>query len=152
VRTLDRITIRAPRARIFEAASDVERWPAILSHYRWVRFLERETAGGLVEMAAVRPFGPVRYPTWWVSQMSLDAAAGEIRYRHVRGITRGMDVVWRVANEADGGVNVTLEHTWSGPRWPLGGLIADLVIGPVFVHGIASRTLAGLKRHLEDVT
>jgi hypothetical protein len=27
---------------------------------------------------------------------------------------------------------------------------ADLVIGPVFIHGIASRTLAGIKRHVES--
>src|SRR6266513_962333 len=37
-----------------------------------------------------------------------------------------------------------------GPAWPLlGPLAARLVIGPVFIHGIASRTLAGLKRVLE---
>jgi hypothetical protein len=34
---------------------------------------------------------------------------------------------------------------WDGPRWPLvGGVAATQVIGPLFVHGIASRTLAGL--------
>ncbi len=101
-------------------------------------------------MAAWRPFGPVRYPAWWVSEMTLDRAAGEIRYRHVRGITRGMSVVWRMV-EARGGVEVEIVHTWDGPRWPLiGSLAADLVIGPVFIHGIASRTLAGIKRAVED--
>ena len=41
-------------------------------------------------------------------------------------------------------------HQWSGPRWPLiGRAAAELVIGPVFIHGIASRTLAGIKRHVE---
>ena len=141
--------MRAPLASVFEAASEVERWPAILSHYRWVRRLE----GSLVEMAAWRPFGPLRYPTWWVSEMTLDRAAGEIRYRHVRGITRGMKVVWRmveVGGGSGGGVDVEVVHTWDGPAWPLiGRLAADLVIGPVFVHGIASRTLAGIKRAVE---
>ena len=34
-----------------------------------------------------------------------------------------------------------------GPRWPLiGGPPPTWVIGPVFIHGIASRTLAGIKR------
>jgi len=138
--------MRAPLASVFEAASEVERWPAILSHYRWVRRLE----GSLVEMAAWRPFGVFKYPTWWVSEMTLDRAAGEIRYRHVRGITRGMNVVWRmveVGGGSGGGVDVEVVHTWDGPAWPLiGRLAADLVIGPVFVHGIASRTLAGIKR------
>lgn len=134
---------------MFAAASAVERWPKILPHYRWVRLLD----GGLVEMAAWRPFGPLNYPTWWVSEMTLDRPAAEIRYRHVRGITRGMEVVWKlveVGGGRDGGVDVEVVHTWDGPAWPLvGGLAASLVIGPVFVHGIASRTLAGIKRAVE---
>jgi ribosome-associated toxin RatA of RatAB toxin-antitoxin module len=149
VRIVDGIRMRAPLERAFAAASTVERWPAILPHYRWVRRLE----GNLVEMAAWRPFGAFRYPTWWVSEMTVDRAAGEIRYRHVRGITRGMEVVWRlveVGGGCEGGVDVEIVHTWDGPRWPLvGRLAANLVIGPVFIHGIASRTLAGIKRAAE---
>ena len=151
MRTVDRIHVRAPLANAFTVASDVSHWPAILPHYRWVRFLERRGDGGIVEMAARRPFGPVAYPTWWVPEMAVDQARGEIRYRHIRGITTGMDVVWRFASDGIG-VNVTIVHEWAGPGWPLiGRLAADWVIGPVFVHGIASRTLAGLKEHLERV-
>lgn len=161
MRTIDSITIRAPIDRVFALAADVERWPAILPHYRWVRFLERgdgraEAGGGLVEMAAWRPFGPVGYPTWWVSEMRVSTETREIRYRHVRGITRGMDVVWRLrpAGEAGGGGAVAVEivHQWDGPAWPLvGRAAASLVIGPVFIQGIASRTLAGIKRSAEAV-
>jgi len=32
----------------------------------------------------------------------------------------------------------------------IGRPAAELVIGPVFVHGIASRTLAGIARHVEQ--
>jgi len=184
--TVDRITIRAPLERVFRVASDVERWPDILPHYRAVRFLERRDGGGTVEMAAWRPFGPLRYPAWWVSEMTVDRRTGEVRYRHVRGITRGMDVVWRLVPQAEAwarrdavlkdsalqrsaspsppfrvgingavptdGVLVTIVHEWRGPAWPLvGALAADLVIGPVFIHGIASRTLAGIKRFAEGV-
>ncbi len=149
MRTVDRIRVRAPLARAFAAASAVERWPAILPHYRWVRREE----GNLVEMAAWRPFGALRYPTWWVSEMTVDRAAGEIRHRHVRGITRGMEVVWRfveVGGASEGSVDVEIVHTWGGPRWPfVGRLLADFVIGPVFIHGIATRTLAGIKRAVE---
>ena len=150
MRTVDRSRIAAPFDRVFNAASTVTRWPDILPHYRWVRMLD----DGLVEMAAWRPFGLVKYPTWWVSEMTVDRPAGEIRYRHVRGITRGMDVVWRL--EADGGgsgdaVDVEIVHTWEGPPWPLiGHLAANLVIGPIFIHGIASRTLAGIKHAAEN--
>ena len=150
MRTVDRATIHAPLDRVFEIAADVERWPQILSHYRRVRFVERRNGGGTVEMAAWRPFGPVRYPTWWVSEMTVDRPAREIRYRHVRGITSGMEVVWRIASGADG-AKVTVVHRWDGPAWPLvGAAAARLVIGPVFIHGIASRTLAGIKREAEE--
>jgi hypothetical protein len=45
---------------------------------------------------------------------------------------------------------VEIVHEWAGPGWPvIGRLAADRVIGPVFVHGIASRTLAGIRRRAE---
>ena len=60
MRVVDRIRMRAPVERVLAAAADVERWPALLGHYRWVRMLERGADGGLVEMAAWRPFGTPR--------------------------------------------------------------------------------------------
>lgn len=151
MRTIDRLRFRAPLERVLDAAVDVEQWPARLSHYRWVRMLERHSeGGGLVEMAAWRPFGKLSYPTWWVSEMQVDRQAPAVRYRHIRGITRGMDVEWSF--EAAGtDTEVQIVHEWSGPAWPLiGSAAATLVIGPVFIHGIASRTLAGLARHVEQ--
>ena len=149
MRTVDRLAMRAPPARVFEAASNVEQWPALLPHYRWVRMLERRAGGGVVEMAAWRPFGPVGYPTWWVSEMWTDPGAGTVRYRHIRGITAGMDVEWSITPTTEGS-DVTIVHEWTGPGWPLVGRpAAELVIGPVFVHGIASRTLDGIRRAVE---
>jgi uncharacterized membrane protein len=149
MRTVDRTRMRAPIERVLAAAVDVERWPALLPHYRRVRMLERQTDGGLVEMAAWRPFGPFNYPTWWVSEMRVDRAAPAVHYRHVRGITAGMDVVWRLEPAGDD-TEVTIVHDWAGPPWPLvGGAAAAWVIGPVFIHGIASRTLAGIRRAVE---
>lgn len=147
--TVDRIVVRADAARVFTLASDVERWPTFLTHYRWVRCLEQRADHTVVEMAAWRPFGPVRYPVWWVSEMWIEAAARRVRYRHVRGVTTGMDVTWAVGG-TEGAIEVEIIHEWKGPHWPLiGGLAAHAVIGPIFVHGIASRTLAGLKREAE---
>jgi hypothetical protein len=81
--------------------------------------------------------------------MRVDRAAAAVYYRHVRGITTGMDVVWQLGPDGDG-TAVTIVHQWNGPRWPLvGSAAAAWVIGPVFVHGIASRTLAGIKRAVE---
>ena len=149
MRTVDRLLVRAPIERVFDAAAEVERWPDILPHYRWVTMRERSDSRGIVEMAAWRPFGALKYPTWWVSRMEVDQANWQVRYQHIEGITRGMDVVWQLA-EGDGTTEVTIVHQWTGPRWPLiGKAAASLVIGPVFIHGIASRTLAGIARHVE---
>lgn len=149
MRTIDRHHMKAPIERVFRAAMDVEHWPALLSHYRWVRMLERRENGGLVEMAAWRPFGRLKYPTWWVSEMRVDHGNMAIHYRHVRGITTGMDVVWQLETSSEG-TEVMIVHQWSGPPWPLvGPAAADWLIGPVFIQGIASRTLAGIAQYVE---
>ena len=81
--------------------------------------------------------------------MAIDRAAGTVRYRHIRGITKGMDVLWSLVPGPDG-LAVTITHWWDGPAWPLIRVpAARLVILPVFVHAIAQRTLAGLARAAE---
>lgn len=147
--TIDEQIVRAPLERIFTLAADVERWPDHLAHYRYVTMRQRDPrGGGLVTMSANRPFGPLDWPTWWESEMEVRRPGGErppaIRFRHVRGITTGMDVEWTFVPDADGTL-VRILHVWNGPRWPfIGPLAARAVIGPIFIHGIASRTLAGL--------
>jgi len=152
--TVDEQVVRAPLLSIFNLAADVERWPAILKHYRYVRFVERRRdGGGIVDMSANRPFGPVQWPTYWQSKMqiirpSADSAAS-IRFAHIAGVTTGMEVEWTF-KEVAGGTHVRIVHLWNGPNVPVvGSSAATLVIGPVFIHGIASRTLAGLAAHAE---
>jgi ribosome-associated toxin RatA of RatAB toxin-antitoxin module len=148
---VDEQLVRAPLPRIFALAAGVERWPSLLPHYRFVRFLEhRADGGGIVDMSAYRPFGIVQWPTWWRSRMRVHPPGGmlapSVRFTHIAGVTKGMDVEWTF-HEVDGGggTHVRIVHVWDGPPVPvLGELAATMVIGPVFVHGIASRTLAGL--------
>jgi ribosome-associated toxin RatA of RatAB toxin-antitoxin module len=147
--TIDQQLVRAPVEDMFRIAREVERWPERLAHYRYVRFRERQDRGGVVEMAANRPFGVASWPTWWLSLMEEDHSKPAIRFRHIGGITTGMDVEWQFL-PVSGGTHVRIVHVWDGPRWPLiGGVAATAVIGPVFIHGIASRTLAGLARAAE---
>src|SRR5260370_37010165 len=97
-------------------------------------------------MAASRPFGIFRYPTWWVSEMTVDRRAREIRYRHIRGITRQMDVVWRLV-EGPEGVAVTIVHEWRGPAGGVGGAVgAPPLPPPGFIHGEPTPTAARHKR------
>jgi coenzyme Q-binding protein COQ10 len=148
MRTEDRCVIRAGPDVVWPHAVDVERWPEILPHYRRVGRSSGPSGGdGVVEMAAWRPFGLFRWPVWWRSEMRVDAAKHVIRYRHVAGVTAGMDVVWRIDPTPEGWSAVSVIHTWNGPAWPLiGPAAAAWIIGPVFVHGIAARTLAGIAR------
>jgi ribosome-associated toxin RatA of RatAB toxin-antitoxin module len=151
--TVDEQTVRAPRDRMFALACDVAQWPTHLAHYNHVTFRHRSRdGGGLVEMSANRPFGPLNWRTWWLSEMSIDDTIPNIRFRHVGGITTGMEVEWQFLRRDDPNVtHVRIVHAWDGPWWPVIGRIAAMaVIGPVFIHGIASRTLAGLARAAEQ--
>jgi len=157
--TVDELLVRSPVATIFDIARRVERWPAHLPHYRYVRFRERRPdGGGVVAMSAYRPFDMletsrgalgISWPTWWLSEMTVDSDKPAIRFRHIGGITKGMDVEWTFT-PASQGAHVRILHLWDGPPVPLiGTWAAKFVIGPIFVHGIASRTLAGLARVAE---
>jgi hypothetical protein len=149
---VDEHLVRAPAHVCFRIAADVERWPLILPHYRWVRFTDKQGFGqGVVEMAAWRRFqGGVNYPTWWVSRMHIAADEPAVYYKHIDGITRGMDVKWEF-NARGQHTFIRLFHTWEGPAWPvISGLAARWVIGPHFVSAIAQRTLAGVARHAEQ--
>src|SRR5690348_11272927 len=156
MRTVDERVVHSRLATMVQLALDVERWPSLLPHYRYVRFRERTSdGGGIVEMSANRPFGPLNWPTRWTSQMFVQRKASKggdeprVRFHHIEGITTGMDVEWSFHPEK-GGTRVKIVHAWNGPPWPVvGGIAATNVIGPVFVHGIASRTLEGLAKIAE---
>src|SRR5258705_6748843 len=88
MRTVDERIVRAPAMRMFEIAVNVERWPELLPHYRYVRFRERAgDAAGIVEMSANRPFGVVDWPTGWARLMEgrhpPAPTPPSIRFRHV---------------------------------------------------------------------
>ena len=157
MRTVDEIMMEGPVELCFRTAADVERWPEVLPHYRWVHFQRKDAFGtGRVEMAARRDFGPLPYPVWWVSEMALDEAAPAVHYRHVDGITTGMDVIWSFEAVTPERTLVRIVHDWEkGPAWPVPGAarraIADAIIGPVFIRHVAGRTLAGIRSRVESV-
>ena len=112
--TVDERLVRADVATMFALVREVEHWPALLRHYRYLRFRERAAdGGGVVEMSANRPFGLLNWPTWWRSRMALDESAPSVRFHHVGGITKGMDVEWSF-RAVEGGTHVRLVHVWDG--------------------------------------
>jgi hypothetical protein len=150
--TIDERFVRAPADLCFHVAADVERWPSLLPHYRWVRFHEKRGFGqGIVEMSAWRsfPFG-LKYPAWWVSEMRASEGEVAVYYEHINGITRGMSVKWELTARGNATL-IRLFHQWRGPSWPfISGVAANWVIGPHFVSAIAQRTLAGVARAAEE--
>jgi ribosome-associated toxin RatA of RatAB toxin-antitoxin module len=138
------IVIRARPERIFELACAVERWPELLPHYRSVREVGRVDGGRIVAMAAHRDGLPV---SWWAEQRC-DPTVPRVTFRHVRGVTRGMEVEWSFTETAEG-VLVRISHELR-LGWPLiGGLVADRVIGPLFISNIAGKTLRRIKQLAE---
>ncbi|HEX6559794.1 MAG TPA: SRPBCC family protein [Longimicrobiales bacterium] len=150
--TIDEQFVHAPADVCFDVAADVERWPLILPHYRWVRFHSKDGFGaGVVEMSAWRQFpAGLKYPTWWVSRMRSSAREPAVYYDHIDGVTRGMAVKWQLQPQGPETL-IRLVHEWAGPAWPLiGSFAASNVIGPHFVSAIAKRTLAGVALEAES--
>jgi uncharacterized membrane protein len=140
--TENAIVIRADIDAIYRLAAAVEDWPSLLPHYRWVRVLRPGEAVRLVEMAAHRD----GFPVWWQAEQWRDPATPRIRFRHVRGVTTGMEVEWRFTPLPEG-VRVTIDHQLT-LGWPLiGRFAAERIIGPHFVEHIAGQTL----RHIKEL-
>jgi hypothetical protein len=134
---------------VFALAAEVCRWPELLRHYRYVRELGPQQMGGgdeqqRLDMGASRSGIPVR----WTSVQTVYPQDRRIVYHHTGGVTRGMDVVWRIDPQPDG-VEVTIEHRLEPSRWWLRPRAAQYVVGHIFIVHIADRTLRGLKRHAE---
>jgi len=150
MRTSNAITINAPLPLIFSIASDLAHWPDFLSHYRYNRFLSPMPWGGIVEMSAVRTF----IPTTWISIYRIDTEKCQLHFEHLRSTlnaTRGMIVVWHFT-ETPEGIRVEITHDLD-LHWPLiGGFVGKYIVGLFFIHHIASRTLAGLKRKVESMS
>lgn len=147
MRTANTVEMAADLDRIVALAADVERWPVILPHYRWVTLLDGGGDRKTVEMAARRG----RIPVKWRAIQEIDRSGPTpiIRFHHVGGVTKGMDVAWTFAPKPNA-VTVRIDHNFQ-PPWPVvGPTVADRIIGPHFVEAIAGRTLRTIKAIVED--
>ncbi len=135
--------MQAPKEAIFETAANLELWPKILPHYRYITYLERSDTRNIVVMAAVRSGIPIS----WTSEQIIDREKLEVRFNHLKAFTKGMSVVWRF-KETPAGVLVEIVHDL---RFRVAALapIAEPIIGGFFIHHIASQTLRCMKAHLE---
>jgi len=138
------IIIQAPKLTIFETAANLELWPKILPHYRYIRYLERGHDRNLVVMAAVRSGIPIS----WTSEQVIDRKNIEIHFHHLKAWTKGMRVVWSF-KETPAGILVEIMHELRF-RNRLLAPIAEPIIGNFFIHHIAGKTLGCMKAYLES--
>ncbi len=137
------IIMHAPKMLIFETAANLELWPQILPHYRYVRYLERNSDRNLVVMAATRSGIPIS----WTSEQIIDRDRLEVRFHHLKAFTKGMYVVWTLQDTANG-VLVEIKHDLAF-RVSFLAPIADKIIGDFFIHNIAGKTLRCMKSYVE---
>jgi len=137
------IVIQAPKIAIFETAANLELWPKILPHYRYIRFLERGSDRNIVVMAAQRSGIPIS----WTSEQVIDRSRLEIHFHHLKAWTKGMRVVWTFCDTQDG-VLVAISHDLQFRIRALAPIIG-LVIGDFFIHNIANKTLRCMKAYVE---
>jgi ribosome-associated toxin RatA of RatAB toxin-antitoxin module len=137
------IIMCAPRMTIFETAANLELWPRILPHYRYIRYLLRSPARNVVVMAATRSGIPIS----WTSEQIIDRDRCEVRFHHLKAFTKGMRVVWTF-QEVPAGVLVEIKHDLAF-RLKVFAPIADKIIGDFFIHHIANKTLRCMKSYLE---
>ena len=137
------LLMRAPKMAIFETAADLELWPKILPHYRYIRFLERGRDRNIVVMAARRSGIPIS----WTSEQTIDRERFEVRFLHLKAWTKGMHVVWTFSDARDG-VLVTISHDLRF-RIPSLAPIVDPIIGKFFICNVANKTLRCMKAYVE---
>jgi ribosome-associated toxin RatA of RatAB toxin-antitoxin module len=140
------IIMHAPKMTIFETAANLELWPKILPHYRYVRYLEQRRGRNIVVMAATRTGIPIS----WTSEQIIDRDRVEVRFHHLKAFTKGMRVVWTF-QEVPAGVLVEIKHDLAF-RVKLLAPIADKIIGDFFIHNIANKTLRCMKSFVEANT
>lgn len=154
LRTENETMIHASPDVVYELASDITRWPELLRHYRYVKILRQpdETASyrRRVKMGARRGIVPVS----WTSSQVLRPSDHRINYYHIKGVTKGMDVEWRIERRGDG-TRVTIIHALTSPYSWVQFSVVEYLLGRLFVVPIAERTLQRIKelaeaRMLED--
>ena len=145
------IDIAASPELVYRLARDVTRWERLLPHYSRSAAVRTDADGVLVcDFIARRPFVPVLglgLPVTWRARTWDEPATRRLRFVHVAGATKGMDVTWRIEPDAAGlGADVTIDHDFA-PRIP--GLAA--IVERWFTQPIAGRTLATFRALAEAV-
>ena len=137
------ILVEAPPELVFRLAGDVERWERLLPHYIRSRAVGRRAGGALVaDFIARRQLVALiglSLPVAWRARTWGEPEARRLRFVHLAGATKGMDVTWRI-EPTTAGTRISIDHDFR-PRLPGFAMFVDRA----FTRPIASRTLATFK-------
>jgi ribosome-associated toxin RatA of RatAB toxin-antitoxin module len=146
------IDVAAPARSVFDLVRDVSRWPELLPHYRYVTVRSLRNGGQMADMSARRMVGRIGIPVAWRSEFRADGTDGNelrLHFLHRAGVTKGMQVTWRIRPRSDGS-RVTIEHDFERRLPLLGPDALPRIVDRFFVRPIAGRTLAAFKRLAEE--
>jgi aromatase len=143
------VDVAASPALVFAIARDVTRWANLLPHYTRSRGLARRPDGSIVCAFVARrpllaPLGlgvPVTWRSLCWSEPATAVRSARLRFVHLAGATRGMDVTWRIEPTATG-TRLSIEHVFERPLPLLGPDLFPRLVDRLFTVPIASRTLA----------
>lgn len=143
------IDVAAPPDLVFALSREVTRWDRLLPHYARSRAVipapVRTPAGeatvvvDFVARRALIELLGLGLPVAWRARTWADGHTRQLRFIHVAGATKGMDVTWRI-EPSPAGCRVSIEHVFA-PRIPLFARLVDRG----FTRPIAGRTLATFK-------
>ena len=140
------LEMAAPPGLVFALARDVGRWERLLPHYARSRAIDRREDGSVIADFVARralpgPLGMLglSIPVTWRARTWAEPAALRLRFLHVAGATKGMDVTWRI-EPAENGALVSIDHDFR-PRFAPFAPFVDRF----FTRPIATRTLATFK-------
>ncbi len=157
--------------RIYQLAADIQDWGWILPHYRYLRVTEQDGNRKTADFGATRSFvllrwkrrrraddpenAPVIYaetgfdfPVKWQARQETFPAERRITFQHIGGISKGMRVEWRITPQRDR-MKVVIDHDLTMKIPIIGKWFADKIVGQLFVHPIAAKTLQTLKTIVE---
>ena len=139
------LDVAAPADLVFALARDTTRWERLLPHYARSRAVETRADGSVVVDYVARRSMPVvgvtglAIPVTWRARTWNEPGTLRLRFLHVAGATKGMDVTWRI-EPTETGCHVAIDHDFR-PRFAPFAAFVDAA----FTRPIAGRTLATFK-------
>lgn len=89
------------------------------------------------------------FPLRWTALQTNDAATPHIAFKHLKGPTRTMDVEWIFTPLDTRRTEVRIVHHLAFIFPVAADFFGKYIVSDIFIHGVATKTLATIKRLAE---